>query len=161
MLYRVHQFWQALHPTIKKEELEWALSLLPACAVPLFKSQPLPEQRHALDVALDLWDSSIQDSHLLIAALLHDCGKCRHPLKVWERIFIVLLQKAPSQLWNALASSQSSISILLQTAEEHPHWGAIKALEIGLDPEIAKLIREHHNPNSEAGYLLYLADNRR
>lgn len=160
MFYRVHQFWQALHPTIKNAELEWAFSLLPAVAIPLFKAQPLPEQRHSLDVALDLWACGVRDRHLLIAALLHDCGKIRYPLKIWERSFIVLLQMAPRKVWNNLARSHSPFSVILQTAEDHPQWGAEKALEVGLDPEIVELIREHHTPHSEAGKLLYMADNR-
>ncbi|HHY26850.1 MAG TPA: HD domain-containing protein [Desulfitobacterium dehalogenans] len=160
MFYRVHQFWKAIHPIIREEELEWAISLLPPHSLPLFQAQPLPEQRHALDVALDLWDSGIRDSYLLIAALLHDCGKTRYPLKVWERITIVLLQKGPRKIWNTLISSHFPISAPLRAAEAHPAWGAEMALEIGLDPHIVELIGEHHTPHSQEGYLLYLADNR-
>ncbi|AGA69606.1 putative domain HDIG-containing protein [Desulfitobacterium dichloroeliminans LMG P-21439] len=160
MLYRVRQFYNTIYPKINTEELEWALKLLPPCSVPLFKSQPLPEQRHALDVALDLCASGIHNSHLLAAALLHDCGKAKHPLKVWERVAIVLLQKLPRQIWDHLLSCHSPLSLSLRTAQEHPSWGAEMAQEFGLDLHIIELIREHHDPRSKEGRLLYEADNR-
>lgn len=160
MLYRIRQFRHAIFPKIKSEELQWAISLLPSCSVPLFKAQSPPEQRHALDVALDLWGSGVKTPHLLIAALLHDCGKTKYPLKVWERITIVLLQKAPQRIWNYLLHSSSLFSAPLRTAQEHPHWGAEMASEIGLDPLVVELIREHHTPSSQEGYLLSAADNR-
>ncbi|MGE4273142.1 MAG: HD domain-containing protein [Desulfitobacterium sp.] len=160
MLYRVRQLYYAIYPRIKTEELEWAMSLLPPCSLPLFEGQSLPEQRHALDVALDLHTSGIQVSHLLVAALLHDCGKIKHPLKMWERIAIVLLQKLPQQIWEHIESSQSPLSLSLRTAHAHPSWGAELAQEFGLDPHIIELIREHHHPHSKEGRLLYEADNR-
>lgn len=160
MFYRVRQFWHAIYPKIKPEELEWAMSLLPSRSVPIFMAQSLPEQRHALDVAFDLWSSGVRTPHLLTAALLHDCGKTKYSLNVWERITIVLLQKAPRRVWNSLLHSSSLFSAPLRTAQEHPQWGAVIASEIGLDPQIIELIREHHTPCSQEGYLLYAADNR-
>jgi putative nucleotidyltransferase with HDIG domain len=160
MLYRMRQFWQALHPVIQQKELEWAYNILPVYSLSLFTSQPLPEQRHALDVALDLWQGGVRDSQLLIAALLHDCGKTKAPLKIWERVFIVLLQKAPAKVWYLLTESDKPFLAFLHTAVKHPEWGAEMASSVGLEPEIVELIREHHSPKSEKGKLLYEADNR-
>ncbi len=160
MFYRIHQFWQAIHPIITEDELAWVISLLPAPSLALFQGQPLPEQRHALDVAQDLWSSGIRDSHLLIAALLHDCGKTRYPLQLWERVAIVLLQKAPRKIWHTLSHSSLPLAASLQAADAHPLWGAEMASHLGLDPRIVELIREHHTPHSQEGYLLYQADNR-
>lgn len=160
MFYRIRQFRHAIHPKFKIEELDWAKSILPPNAMQLFLSQPLPEQRHALDVALDLWTSGIRDNHLLIAALLHDCGKGKNPLKVWERIIIVLLQKLPLPVWNNLLQTQSPFSGPLRTAQEHPQWSAEMAAAIGLSPQVVELISQHHNPNNHEGYILFAADNR-
>jgi len=160
MFYRLHQFAQAICPVIAKEELAWAYSLLPPNAHALFTAQPLPEQRHALDVALDLEKQGIEDPQLLIAALLHDCGKIKSPLKIWQRVAIVLLQKAPRIVWDTLAKSHRSFFSFLQTAEKHPEWGAEMALNIGLEQDIVELIREHHSPKSSKGELLCQADNR-
>jgi len=159
MIYRIRQFWQALMPKISSKELNWALDILPSPAIPLFLAQSLAEQRHALDVTLDLWSAS-RNPNLLIAALLHDCGKSKNPLNVWERIYIVLLQRAPRKAWDFFLRCSPFFSSPLYTAEKHPTWGAELALNIGLDVEIVELILHHHSPKTREGLLLYEADNR-
>lgn len=163
MLYRVHQFLQALVPQkLRPAEVDWIQNLLPPKAIPLFFAQTLADQRHALDVTLDLSSLPPYSSsrNLLIAALLHDCGKSRHPLKIWERVYIVLAQKLPKNLWNALLHFPSFLANPLQVAENHPLWGAELAHQAGLDPEIVELIRNHHCPQSPEERLLNRVDNR-
>jgi hypothetical protein len=160
MFYRARQFWQAIFPRINSEELNWALNKLPPTAASLFMQQSLTEQRHAIDVAYDLWLTHAEYPNLIIAALLHDCGKSRYPLNVWERIYIVLLQRAPLKARERLLQSRPLFSSPLRTALDHPIWGATLALELGLDDEIIALIQYHHNPRTPLGRLLYEADNR-
>ena len=160
MIYRIRQFWYALWPKIDNNELLWAQSILPASAFSLFINQSMPEKRHALDVARDLFLSHPKDKHLLVAALLHDCGKSQNTLKLWERIYIVLLQKASSKTWNLLLHSHSVLSSPLRTAQEHPVWGAKMARNAGLNEEVVQLILNHHNPQTSVGQLLFEADNR-
>ena len=160
MIYRIRQFWYALRPKINSNELRWAQSILPTSAFSLFINQSMPEKRHALDVAKDLFLSHPNDPNLLIAAFLHDCGKSQNALKLWERIYIVLLQKAPRKTWSLLLRSHSVLSSPLRTAQEHPIWGAEMARNAGLNEEIVQLILNHHNPKTSEGQLLYEADNR-
>lgn len=160
MIYRIRQLYQAIKPKVHKPEIEWASDILPSSAVSLFLSLSESEQRHALDVAYDLWSADQRDPNLLIAALLHDCGKSLKPLMLWERIYIVLVQALPPRAWNTLLHSFPLFSAPLLTAQEHPAWGAELALRLGLNPEIIELIRNHHSPKTWKDILLSEADNR-
>jgi hypothetical protein len=50
------------------------------------------EQAHALRVLHALLEQGEEHPDLSVAALLHDVGKSRFPLKLWERVLIVLGQ---------------------------------------------------------------------
>lgn len=160
MLYRVRQVLKALYPQITPEEIAWAAEILPPQGLALFQAQPQPEQRHGLDVALDLAAQGIQDHNLLMAALLHDCGKIKYPLALWERIFIVLLQKISPYQRETLLRKFPSLQKAWQIAEKHPEWGAELASQGELNPLVVDLIRNHHTPNSPEGIILFEADNR-
>lgn len=164
MFYRVHQFLQAIYPHLDTSEISWALDNLPTEASSLFLRQSKSEQRHALDVAQSLMSeknaltvSNFQN--LLVAALLHDCGKSMVSINLWHRVFIVLMQKMPHSLWSRLERSGSIFAAPLKTASQHAFWGANLAKRAGLDPEICLLIHDHHSPSTELGRLLKRADN--
>ena len=55
MLYRIKQFCKAVSPRIKKNEYAWAAKILNHQEYALFSKQSLVEQRHAIDVALDIY----------------------------------------------------------------------------------------------------------
>lgn len=164
MFYRVHQFTQAFFPRIESEEYNWAFKILSPEAILLFKKQSRPEQRHALDVAksllnmkYNLTDFDLQN--LLIAALLHDCGKSLINLRLWQRVYIVLMQKMPQTLWMLFENGPACLAQPLKISALHPKWGEQLAQEAALNPQICCLIREHHNPHTELGRLLAKSDN--
>jgi hypothetical protein len=85
-VYRTRQVVHALWPRIASTDLESALSLMTTAERSLFEAMQRRDQRHALEVMRRL---RIETEHrdLLIAALLHDCGKGAVP--VWLRILHV------------------------------------------------------------------------
>lgn len=164
MFYRIRQFHKAVNPVIASSEITWAFDHLPPEAGPLFIRQTKVEQRHALDVALDLnkqkpvlAPSDFQD--LIAAALLHDCGKSLVRTRLWHRIFVVILRKTPLSLWSRLEMGSTIFAEPLKAASQHATWGSELARQAGLNPQICRLIYEHHNPTSELGQLLAQADN--
>lgn len=164
MFYRVRQFIDALFPRLDKEELQHIRLILPSQAYALFLKQPPAEQKHALKVArlIESWGSALppnEKGNLLRAALLHDCGKSFFPLRIWQRVFIVLLQKYPQTLQNNLAQSSRFFSVPLRLASRHAAWGSRLARQAGLSEEVCLLIREHHQPQTPLGQLLHQADN--
>lgn len=167
MFYRIHQFYHGLFPQITLEDLRLVRSFLSGSAVSLFQAQSPADQRHALDVAKDLLENAARlspssQSDLIQAALLHDCGKIRVPLKIWQRGYIVICTHLPHgfQKWLQGLTQYPALSLPLILAQHHPQWGALLAAQAGLNGDVVTLIREHHAPRSEAGKLLSVADNR-
>lgn len=168
MFYRIQQFYHGLFPRITSKDLLVVQAYLPEKAISLFNAQLPADQRHGLDVALDLlrnnssYLSLSQKNQLIQAALLHDCGKTLYPLKLWQRVYVVLAAHLPRSIWDYFKSLShfQSLSRPLELAKEHPEWGAKLSAQAGLEEEVIQLIRFHHKPNSEVGKLLYLADNR-
>ncbi|HEY8911613.1 MAG TPA: HD domain-containing protein [Desulfosporosinus sp.] len=164
MYYRVHQFIHAFFPLISSSEIKWAIDNLSPEACSLFFNQSRPEQRHAIDVAKSIMpvqhDLTQSDFHtLLTAALLHDCGKSVVPLRLWHRVYIVLMQKMPQTLWSRLEQSPTFLAIPLKTAAQHSIWGEDLAQKAGLSADVCRLIREHHTPQTDLGRILAKADN--
>ena len=164
MFYRVHQFVRAIYPHIEPSDITWALDNLPPEARSLFFKQSRTEQRHALDVAQSLMKekNSITFSnsqYLIVAALLHDCGKSKVSNRLWHRVFIVLMQKMPHSLWSRLERGNTIFATPLKTASLHAIWGSELTQQAGLNPVICLLIYEHHNPKTELGRILENADN--
>ena len=83
-LYRSRQVWHALRPRIDSDELAEACALMSENEARIFFSMQRRDQRHALEVTSRLRSMGADQHDLLIAALLHDCGKGVMP--VWLRI---------------------------------------------------------------------------
>ena len=165
MFYRIRQLFKALFPRIRPQELSWAHSLLSDSAWRLFQKQSQPEQRHALDVAQELSGLSgrftpQQTRTLLVAALLHDCGKSRVHVKLRHRILAVLLSPWPVFLKERFASHSPTTALALDIHKEHARWGRDLAAQAGLSEAILTLILEHHDPKEALGKLLKQADSR-
>ena len=98
ILYRTRQFWQALGASLTlgasldPEDRDLVQALLTPGQFALFEGMQESEQAHALRVLHALLEQGEEHPDLSVAALLHDVGKSRFPLKLWERILIVLGQ---------------------------------------------------------------------
>ncbi len=172
MFYRIRQFARALFPSLSGAEKTWIKTILPDEALTLFYSQSLVEQRHGLDVALDIQKNILVcpdngktkvlqiDDHktLLTAALLHDCGKSLNPLHLWQRAYIVLSAHIP--LLYKMAELSPQLSETLSLAAAHPHQGEMLARHSHLSSEVCHLIATHHHPDCRLGNLLHEADSR-
>jgi hypothetical protein len=153
VFYRTRQFWQALNATPTRQDLEQVRSFLSPSLMKLFASMKPNEQAHSLAVFYKLIDQGEKQPDLLTAALLHDVGKSRFPLQVWERVLIVLGSAIfPGQIqhWGgSVAGQQGRLSWFLKkpfhVAEGHPQWGAQMAEQAGASPLTVTLIRRHQD----------------
>lgn len=167
MFYRFKQFFKSLFPSLSPLEIEWVAQTLPASAFALFRKQALPEQSHALAVTKSLMNARTslnlnpkEYENLIIAALLHDCGKSLVKLHLWQKILIVLLNVSPLQVNKYLEAKPKFLTLTLNIAHQHAQWGESLAKEAGLNQQICLLIRQHHCPQTKLGKILQEKDNK-
>jgi hypothetical protein len=87
--------------------------------------------------------------------LLHDVGKSRYPVRIWERILIVLSKAfLPGKVkrWGEGAAEGGGLGWrrAFVVAQQHPAWGAQMAAEAGASPLTSTLIRRHQDPRSNS-----------
>jgi len=151
LVYRGRQFRKHLASQPAESETVEARRVLSPSQMELFLHMQGGEQAHSLDVLRRLLEQGETAHDLQVAALLHDAGKVRCPLRIWERAWIVLAKKiipgrfeawgmAPGKLesrpWWQRASA---------VAEQHPAWGAELAQAAGCSALAVSLIRHHQD----------------
>jgi HD-like signal output (HDOD) protein len=169
MFYRLKQLFKALFGKVELHEYSWLERVLTPDELALFCKQTLTEQRHALDVANDIlnhkadiekvYGSNVYDD-LLLAALLHDCGKSLIKLHLWQRIIIATFGYLPSKLREKIVNNNNFLSKTLIIYKQHPAWGKWLASKAKMNENIQELILNHHTPGNQLEQLLYEADNR-
>ena len=150
ILYRVRQFAKAVFRRPAPEEIEIARRVLSPAQFSLFAELQPGEQAHSLDVLQKLAGQGEDDPDLLAAALLHDAGKSRFPLRLWERVLIVLIKRfsaGKAQQWGAewQMSGSPRWKRPFAVALLHPAWGAEMSAQAGTSPQAVTLIRCHQD----------------
>jgi putative nucleotidyltransferase with HDIG domain len=148
--YRARQFWGALWAKPNPEQLKSARQRLTPDQYALFQQLQPSEMSHALRMCEDLTAQGYDDPDLLAAALLHDIGKVKHPLRIWERVLIVLGQKVfPHQVARWGMGEPRGWRRAFAIAAQHPAWGAEMVAEIGASPLVLEIIRCHQDTAPE------------
>ena len=161
--YRARQFWQAVRI---KELSQTAVSTINAqlttAEQAIFYQLPISDQWHSYKVMQTLQAAGVMDSTLQTAALLHDVGKAKSPLSVWDRSFIVVMKRLlPQQtaVWGEEGKMGWKRPFVVRT--HHPAWGAEMAAAANSSPAVIDLIARHQSPpaaNDEQLRLLQWAD---
>jgi len=127
------------------------------------------EQAHSLRVLKELRNRREENIDLQTAALLHDVGKIQAPLRLWERILIVIVKAFCPNCVKKWSSAPTGGSLTrfgwrraFIVAEQHPAWGADLASQYGTSPMAVSLIARHqeqlppvdNNESSEEDWLL-------
>jgi len=113
----------------------------------IFHAQQPGEQAHGLEILHKLQSAGHHHPDLMVAALLHDAGKSRHPLRLWERILVVLGKAFfPKRFPEWGRGSPAGWRRPFVIAEQHAQWGAEMADRAGASPLASALIRRHQIP---------------
>jgi putative nucleotidyltransferase with HDIG domain len=148
IVYRILQFRNALNSLPDPEAVRRAKEFLSPSLFALF-SDLLPfEQAHALRVFDRLQEKGFSHPDLLTAALVHDIGKARFPLRPWERVMGVLAKKFfPDRIKEWGQGQPKGLRLGIVVAEQHARWGAEMAEAAGASELIVRLVAYHQDQN--------------
>lgn len=169
MVRRIRQFISAIYPRrLDPDELAWINRHLAPAERAIFFQMALYDQKHAVAVSRraerlarerGVWDGR-RIRIVVRAGLLHDIGKIRGDLGVWDRVAIVLSGNRPeaAKRWieegvaDLLAGRLKSGIRRARYAEAvHPARGAAMARLMGVEEEVVSLIRRHQHDVGEQG----------
>jgi len=140
--HRVRQFFGALRPHVHDADRREAYPWLNEAQQLVFESMMLRDQQHGIEVFRRVSLSSPRDAPLIVAALLHDCGKGQ--VRLWQRVAHVLM---PSGVRRTLASETgASWRRAFWRLTHHPELGAVTVAATGADPDAVRMIREQEAP---------------
>lgn len=160
LAYRLQQFrYNLLARELSPSAKQLAHGILRLAERPLFAQYDVSDQWHTVRVVQMLQAAGHTHPHLLTAALLHDVGKTRVDLTVWERSLAVLIQKLWPQKadqWGQGAAAGWKRPFVVR--QQHAAWGAEMATAVGCHPQVVELIARHQDKleaiKSETDHLL-------
>jgi hypothetical protein len=153
---RIRRTWVYFHATVTADErLDMATWLTPAQRA-LFDAMPRPDRRHGLDVVAELRSAGSSDADLLVAGLLHDCGKGRR-VRLVHRVAWSLGSRYGAWIWRA-SSHLPTFRAGLAALRDHARRSAELAMGAGCTARTVELIRNQEAPTDDAGRLLLAAD---
>ncbi len=141
-LYRSRQFFGSVRPRVDAGQKSRAFRLLSEPQQRLFLTMTRRDQQHCLAVYAKLQHDGRDDADVLVAALLHDCGKGR--IALWHRVAYVLLEATSPALLRRLAKpgAGGGWRFALDRCLRHPELGADLASAADSNAAVAALIRE-------------------
>lgn len=145
MWYRLGQFWRLWRARPLSETARAEIGTVlsgPECE--LFSRFSWSDQQHSYRTFRILQSAGYTQPDLLAAALLHDIGKTRVHLSVWDRSLIVLGER----IWPAKMAIWGQGNVQgwqrpFVVKQQHPAWGAELARSVGSRPLTVELIRRH------------------
>lgn len=148
---RLRQGTRALSAFARPLDTGPAEAVLTAEELRLFQQLRRSEQLHSLNV---LASAHAGDSITLAqAALLHDAGKIRCPIHLWQRTLTVLVGAVSKQLLLRLSERdpRPAWSRGFVVHAHHPEWGAELAAQAGASDDVVWLVRHHADDPADWG----------
>lgn len=153
--HRVRQFFGALRPRVSAQERAHAYAYLNEAQHRTFEAMTLRDQQHGIVVCRRV-EAGGGDAALLIAALLHDCGKGR--VMLWQRVaHVVLGAVAPGLRMRVGREHGAAWRQAFWRLQHHPEIGASMVAETGADADVVRMIREQDAVSADGRLALLQA----
>lgn len=145
--YRVRQFWRLVKaPALPASAWQQIEAILTPAELALFRRFNPGDQVHSYAVLRTLQTAGESEPALLTAALLHDIGKTRLNVRVWERVAGSLgdiFFPRWAQEWGGGPARGWRRPFVIR--RRHPAWSAQMAAAAGSSPLAVSLIRHHQD----------------
>lgn len=143
-LYRFKQFNKALFAKVSDEDKKYVSRILNKEESLLFYKLSRSEQRHCIEVALDVTREcekrrGVNLNRLLKAALLHDVGKIYYPLRLHEKSMLVVLDRLSKGKLKKFSKVKK-----IDVYYNHGYYGYKLLKDIEKDKELLQLVLNHH-----------------
>lgn len=148
-VYRVRQGLRALFAFARPIEADAARTWLTPDELALFNRLQRGERLHCLNVLGALLAQHGRTPRALAAAaLLHDVGKIRYPLHLWQKTLVVLARTFVPPLYHRLAAANPEgwLARPFVVYERHPAWSAEYAAQAGSNDDTIWLCAHHADP---------------
>lgn len=114
----------------------------------LFRQMSHSEQLHSINVLRDVLNQGETPPDLARAALLHDVGKSRCALAIWQKSLAVIMRKLlPAQYASCGQDTPENLTSRWRracvVANHHPRWGADLLESTGTSDCTIWLVRHH------------------
>ena len=151
-IHRLRQGLRALFAFARPVDDTLAAHYLTPPEFALFKSMRRGEQLHSLNVLRAVLAQGDTPPDLAVAALLHDVGKSRYPLAVWQKTAAVLVRAfAPAQFRRL--SQRDSLGFWSRpfaVSVQHPQWSAEMLAQAGASAAAIWLVAHHQDASPNA-----------
>ena len=147
--HRVGQGLRALLAPWSPLEQSLAQQYLSPAELAAFRTMSRTEQLHSLNVLRDVLKQQPESpGALAAAALLHDVGKSRYHLAVWQKTLAVLLAALHPSLARSIGQGESlsALRAPFAVSVHHAKWGAEILRRCGSDADVIWLVRHHQDP---------------
>lgn len=142
--YRLKQGLRALFAFTATADYALAEQYLSPELLRLFCQMRHSEQLHSLHVLRAVLAQGTTPADLAVAALLHDVGKSRYPLMLWQKTLPVLVPAFLREQWGQ-GDGRNPLLRPFAVYAQHPAWGADMIASAGATEAAIWLVAHHQD----------------